>query len=190
MSSKPAPVLQLRAPSESDEELVERALSGDSWAREAIFRRHAPDVFQLVRRLHAGNEVEDLVQQTFLTAFEDLASLRDGAALRSWLLGIAVRRVRRARRKGALLRRFFTNEVEGALEREASPACSPEQRAELALVDRVLAQRSTEEREAWILRRIQGERLLSIASVLNLSLATVKRRIEAVDRTLAEHRHD
>lgn len=186
-----APVHELRSPSQeahSDAELVLRACDGDQWAREAIFRRYIQDVFRIVRRLHAGHDVEDLVQDTFADGLADLDSLREPAALRSWLLGIAVRRVQRAQRKRSLMRRFFVPVEAGLLEQEASRDCSPEQLAELALVDAALARAGEAERTAWVLRRIEGEKLTAIAEITRVSLATVKRRITAADARVRKRR--
>lgn len=130
-----ARIHELPGPSQgkhTDAELVLRACDGDQWAREVIFRRHVQGVFRLVRRLHRGQDLEDIVQDTFADGFEALESLREPAALRSWLLGIAVRRVQRAQRKSSVLRRFFAPIEEGLLEREAAPGCTAEQLAELA----------------------------------------------------------
>ena len=168
------PVRHLAPTLPSDTELVLRACDGDRWAKEAIFRRYVEPVFRLVRRLHNGDDIEDIVQDTFADALLHLHTLREPSALRSWLFGIAVRRVRRAQRKRSVFRRFFVDEGEGCLEREASPQCTAEQRAELAWVDDILRRGSADERIAWVLRRVEGERLLAIAEITGTSVATVK----------------
>ncbi len=173
-------------PSEAlgDEELVRRALGGDRWGREMLYRRHAGTVLAMTTRL-LGNrvEAEEIVQDTFLTAFERLETLRDPAAVGGWLGQIAVNLVRRRFRKLRLLR--FLGLDRGAddatLEALADASVPADDRAELALVDRKLRAMKPEVRLAWTLRRVEGLELTEVASMAGCSLATAKRRIAAGD---------
>jgi RNA polymerase sigma-70 factor, ECF subfamily len=179
------------APAADDAELVRRALEeDDSWAREALFRRYIGDVVALVRRLLGRrDEADDIVQETMAAALGDLASLRDRDAFRSWLLGIAVRRVRRAHRRRSV-RRFFgieRGEDDASLYDCASSEASPEMLTELALIDAAIARLPVDDRIAWMLRRVEGEPLEEIAQITGVSLSTVKRRIDAVDVRVRAH---
>ena len=70
----------------SDEELVQRALNGDRWGREMLYRRHAGSLLAMTVRLLANRgEAEEVVQDTFVTAFEQLGTLREPGAVRGWL---------------------------------------------------------------------------------------------------------
>ncbi len=167
-----------------DEELVRRALAGDRWGREMLYRRHAATLLAMTIRL-LGNrvEAEEIVQDTFVTAFERLETLRDPAAVGGWLGQIAVNLVRRRFRKLRLLR--FLGLDRGAddatLEALADVALPADERAELALVDRKLGAMKPEVRLAWTLRRVEGLELTEVASMAGCSLATAKRRIAAGD---------
>jgi DNA-directed RNA polymerase specialized sigma24 family protein len=87
-----------------DAELVERARRGQRSAEEAIYRAHAPAVLTLTTRLLGRrSDAEDATQDTFVIAFEKMEQLRDGGALRSWLMCIAVSQARRRFRKRRLL---------------------------------------------------------------------------------------
>ena len=174
----------------SDEELVRRALSGDRWGREMLYRRHAGSLLAMTVRLLANrSEAEEIVQDTFVRAFEQLPTLREPAAVRGWLGQIAVNLVRRRFRRGRLMR--FLGLDRGAddatLEALADPGVSTDQRAELALVDRLLRAMKPALRLAWMLRRVDGVELGEVASLCDCSLATVKRRIAEADAIV--HRH-
>ena len=180
-----------------DEELVRRALTGERWGREMLYRRHAGSLLAMTVRLLANRgEAEEVVQDTFVTAFEQLGTLREPGAVRGWLGQIAVNLVRRRFRRGRLMR--FLGLDRGAddatLEALADPGVSTDQRAELALVDRMLRGMKPALRLAWMLRRVEGLELGEVASLCGCSLATVKRRIaEAdgiVDRHVAEPRKE
>lgn len=133
------------------------------------------------RLLGRTDEADDVVQDTFAAAFTRLDRLDDPARLRSWLLGIAVHRVKRRLRSRKVLRFFRLAEDDGGLFELSADDASPEVRTELALIDALLAQLPVEERIAWILRYVEGEQLEQIAVITGASLATVKRRIAAVE---------
>jgi RNA polymerase sigma-70 factor, ECF subfamily len=174
----------------SDEELVRRALAGDRWGRDMLYRRHADSLLAMTIRLLANRgEAEEIVQDTFVTAFEQLGTLREPGAVRGWLGQIAVNLVRRRFRRGRLMR--FLGLDRGAddatLEALADPGVSTDQRAELALIDRLLRGMKPALRLAWMLRRVDGLELGEVASLSDCSLATVKRRIAEADAIVDRH---
>jgi RNA polymerase sigma-70 factor (ECF subfamily) len=72
--------------------LVRRAQSGDRSAFEEMVRAYARLVWATVYGLVRDPAwTEDLVQETFLTGWQSLGSLKDPAAFRGWLLTIARR---------------------------------------------------------------------------------------------------
>jgi RNA polymerase sigma-70 factor (ECF subfamily) len=78
-------------------------------------------------------------------------------------------------------------ELEASLHDQASNDASPEQRAELALVDRALSRMPLKLRTPWVLRHVLGERLEDVAAACNCSLATVKRRLAEAETVVADH---
>jgi len=86
----------------TDRELAELVIhQGDEDAFRILYRRHSPAVYQFVLRLVGGNaaEAEDIVQETWMRAARGLEGFRWKSALRSWLSGIALNRVRELARK-------------------------------------------------------------------------------------------
>ena len=171
-----------------DGDLVVRALSGDRRAEDALYRRHARRVAGLVARLLGSlDEVEDIVHDAFVAAFEQLDKLREPEAFRSWLQRIAVIKVRRAIRRRALRRRLgFMLEQPLTLDSLAAPDASPEIRAELASMNTVLSRLSAEHRIAWMLRYVEGYKLSEVAELTGCSLSTAKRRIWTTHKRLRE----
>jgi DNA-directed RNA polymerase specialized sigma24 family protein len=83
------------APSLNDADLVLAARTGEAWAREALFRRHADAQLALAFRLlgpYGGTR--EVVERAFVESFDALSSLRDPAAFSSWTFRNTVRRVR------------------------------------------------------------------------------------------------
>ena len=183
------PTLLPTANTLGDAELVARALDGDRWSRDVLYRRHAHYLLAIASRLLSSRgEGEEIVQDTFVVGFEQLATLRDPAAVRGWLAKIAVSLVRRRLRRVRLLRLLGLDQsCDVTLEGLAARSLRPDDRAELALVDQVLRRIPADLRIAWMLRRVEGLPLPDVASACSCSLATAKRRIAAVDTVMAHH---
>lgn len=79
-------------PEESAEQrLVRSVLNGDDAAFDALVRQHSAQVTSAVRRVsNEPNEVEDIVQEAFLRAYQHLRRFRGRSQLRTWLIQIAV----------------------------------------------------------------------------------------------------
>lgn len=82
-------------PFEGDEAALVAAMArGRLDAGAAFYDRHVQAIHGLVFRLMGPDgEIDDVVHDVFVRALESLPRLRDPAALRSWLFGIAVRTV-------------------------------------------------------------------------------------------------
>ena len=146
-----------------------------------MFRRYAPYVGALVLRLVGRPaDVDDVVQDVFIQAHRDLARLRDPAALRPWLRRITVRRARRWLRTRWVRRRDRETDVDAHTDL-VDAAASPEERAEIARIYRMLDRMPRDERLVWVLRFVEGETLESIAGLLGASVSTVQRRLRAAE---------
>ncbi|MGH7270210.1 MAG: RNA polymerase sigma factor, partial [Polyangiaceae bacterium] len=83
------------------------ARAGEAWAHEALFRRHARMVNGLAFRLMGRDaDVDDLVQDAFVTAFSRLQGLGDPQAFSAWLGSIVVRTAGKIIRRRVLLERL------------------------------------------------------------------------------------
>ena len=76
----------------SDTEIVEAVRRGQVDRFEELIRRHQPRVFATARR-HARleREVEDIVQEVFVKAYDKLGTWRGEAPFEHWLMRMAVR---------------------------------------------------------------------------------------------------
>ena len=144
-------------------------LRGEEAAVRAFYGEHARYVAGvLTRLLQRDQDLDDLVQETFLSALAGLSSLERSSSVRAFLATIAVRKalrlqsLRRRRRRLLSLFSFF-----GASEsnpRTLEPA--------EAVVD-ALARLPRDLREPWVLSRIEDWTLPEVAAACRVSLATV-----------------
>src|SRR5450432_4085822 len=161
----------------TDAALVVAARAGEGWAQEALFQRHARLAFGLAHRfLPRELDVDDLVQDSFLYAFQHLDRLENPQAFSAWLGSIVVRTAgKRLRRQRLLTRlgfaRFAPVDVESVIARSAPPDVVAELHALYAVIDRFPA----DERIALVLRRVEGFEIPQIAKYMDLSESTVKR---------------
>lgn len=87
-----------RAEHEADDELIRRWKSGEQRAATLLVERHAASVARFVASLGVRDDVEDVVQDTFVRAFGSIDGFRGESSLRTWLFTIARRLVLDARR--------------------------------------------------------------------------------------------
>lgn len=75
--------------------LVAAARAGDARAQDDLVSAYLPLVYNIVgRALNGSVDVDDVVQDTMLRALDGLGGLRDDHSFRSWLVAIAMNRVR------------------------------------------------------------------------------------------------
>jgi RNA polymerase sigma-70 factor (ECF subfamily) len=142
-----------------------------------LFKEHSPYVARLAYRLLGrDDEVDDIVQDVFISLFRHLDGIRQVEAVRAWLATTTVRVARRRlrlRRVGFLLR---LRERVNPMELEGSGA-SGEDRAALWKVHRALKSVATNSRIAWVLRYLEQESIEDVARLCGCSPSTAKRRI-------------
>jgi RNA polymerase sigma-70 factor (ECF subfamily) len=161
-----------------DASLVRATLNGDPRAPSALWEKHARLVYRILRRsLGQQDEVDDLVQEVFLSLFRKLPTLREPKALPAFLIAITTHVLRHELRR-RWVRRCMTLGAKadiGPDPRVVYP--NPEARQAVSRLYGILDKLGSEERLAFVLRFIEGMELTEVATALGLSLATAKRRL-------------
>lgn len=195
-------------PDASNEDLVRFAKGGDLAAFEELTSRHERQIYSLAYRiLQNSHDAEDVTQQTFLSAVENLANFREEASFTTWLYRIATFAALKVIRKRRGLDTVSLEETAGPREDYASiphPEYiadwrqSPGQLAELnetrQLLDDALAKLDEKHRLVFVLRDVEGLSVLETAGALGLSESNVKMRLlrarlqlrEELTRTLGD----
>jgi RNA polymerase sigma-70 factor (ECF subfamily) len=173
----------------SDAALVVAARAGEKWAQEALFRRHARMVNGLAFRLLGRDEdVDDLVQDSFLAALRGLDRLAEPQAFAGWLGSIVVRSAHKLLRRRRLLGRLGLRkpgpiELDQVMSSSSSPSASAELRQLYGCLDELPA----EARIALVLHRVDGMSIPEVATQMRLSASTVKRRLRVAELRVAAH---
>jgi RNA polymerase sigma factor (sigma-70 family) len=133
--------------------------------------------------------VEDHVQEVFLRLFRKLGALRDGSALRSYIVGITMRVIRSEMRKHAIRSRLWGDYAQrvGYEQLVLQGAAEEEVHRLATILDRV----SDKARFVFLMRYVEELSLPEIAESLRVSLATAKRRVRsATDVVLTQAKSD
>ena len=81
----------LTGPSLADEEVVNCVLAGDTAMFEILMRRHNQRLYRVARAiLRDDAEAEDLIQDTYVRAYQHLSQFEGRAKFSTWLTRIAV----------------------------------------------------------------------------------------------------
>jgi RNA polymerase sigma-70 factor (ECF subfamily) len=171
----------------SDAELVRAAAAGDGDAVSVVWQRYASLVRGVLRgSLGPDHALEDLLQEVFVGFLRGAKNIHEGAALRGYLVGVAVRlaALELRRRK---IRRWVMLTPTGVLPERGTPPADAEGRAALDALYRVLEGVSTRRRLAFVLRHVEGLEILDVASTLGISESTARRELERA-RTYVQKR--
>jgi RNA polymerase sigma-70 factor (ECF subfamily) len=138
--------------------------------------------------VHSDSDAEDLAQETILRANNQRATLRDPAALESWLYRIATRASIDSLRRRA---RTAAREVDTPIEDlPVADLCRPSplavvQQTEMSeCVQRYVADLSNSYKAVLLLHDANGLTSEEIAHLLNLPLTTVKMRLHRARRQI------
>ncbi len=164
-----------RSPLESaDDRIVAgRASDGDTVAFAVLVRRYTPMMRAYARRILPGTaDVDDVVQDAFITAWDQLPNLEDPGRVKSWLMRItsrkAIDRIRAARAH------VDVTEVEIPAPEQGAPPRRAEARAGVAALSDALRQLPDAQRECWVLREIGDYSYEEIAQELGIPASTVR----------------
>jgi RNA polymerase sigma-70 factor, ECF subfamily len=165
-------------PQEADDAtLVHQLIDRHPHAARVIWERFAPMVHGMLRRsLGPDNGVEDLAQEVFIHVFQKASTLRNPQALKAFVIAVTTFTVRNELRT-RWSRRCL---------RQQHPVTSPgqlvtyqdiESREALRRLCLILDRANAQERTAFVLHVIEGMPLEDVASALDVSVATAKRRV-------------
>ena len=169
---------------DSDRTSVARARDGDSEAFRSLVERHSRYVFNVAYRLTGSvSDAEDVVQTTFLRAYQQLSRFEARADFRTWLHRITVNcsidliRTRRHREIGHDPEDL---EVESAAGRAYGEPGPDRLMLSLEIRDRVrdgLAHLSASERLAFTLRHVEGLPIKEVAEAMGLKTEAAKNSV-------------
>ena len=167
----------------TEAELIAAVLKGDAASFEPLIEKYSPRVFATARRYaRRDSEVEDIVQEVWLKAFQKLAGFRGEAPFEHWLMRLTVHtcydflRSHQRNRESAFSE--LTEPEQDWLDRFVTQPESASENAEAArlLIGRILEQLSPAARLVITLLEIEDRSVKDISKLTGWSVPLVKVR--------------
>ncbi len=166
-----------------DDQLIKAVLRGETECFEALITKYQPRVFAMARRYaRRESEVEDIVQEVFLKAFQKLSTFRGDAPFEHWLMRLGTRTcydfLRKHQKNREMPLTDVTEEEESWLERyAASPDSGTENvDAARALIQRLMSNLKPEAQMIITLMEIEEKSVKEVAELTGWSESKVKVR--------------
>ena len=176
--------------SQNDAQLVEWSLTGDREAFGRIVERYQSLVCSITYGATGNLSLsEDIAQETFITAWRQLAALSDATKLRAWLCGIARNLTNNSLRRGQREPVRAAEPLDAIHELaapEPSPSAQAVSREEEAILWRALERIPDTYREPLILFYREHQSIERVAEELELSGEAVKQRLSRGRTMLTE----
>ncbi len=153
--------------------MAQRLAGGESWTLPQVVAGHQERIGRLASRLLGWRgDIEDVVQDVFVSALANLARFRGESQLTTWLYRITVNECRRARRRRRLREML----------RLVSDAAAPPERAHhgsdrSAAIRQAIVGLPPKYREVVVLRYLEELRVPEVAVILNVSTNVVDVRL-------------
>ena len=168
-----------------DQELIARWKQGDQRAATALVARHAPSLARFAASFGVRDDVEELVQDTFVRAFGSIDGFRGESSFRTWLFTIERRllldRQRAARRQGRLT---DIQEDSAATEFDALDQVVASESA--ATIRSALARLTRTQRQVFLLRVNEGLSYKEIAEAVETTEGAARVHYHNALRTIKE----
>jgi RNA polymerase sigma-70 factor, ECF subfamily len=178
--------------------LVERAKSGDQSAFRAIMDQHNRRLYRVARAVMKDDtEAEDVVQETYLRAFSNLAKFRGESSLATWLTRIALNEAMGRKRKQRITVTLESVETAQedtsaqiiqfpAMSTETDPERSAAQREIRILLERAMDALPEAFRLVFVMRDVEEMSIEETATYLGIRPETVKTRLHRARRLLRQ----
>jgi RNA polymerase sigma-70 factor (ECF subfamily) len=166
----------------SDEEHVARALAGDVKAFEHLYRRHAGGVYAVCMRISVDPvRADELTQETFVRAWENLSGFRGESAFEHWIRKIAVNTslvaLRSLRRRGSW--EVLSEDIEAY-------ASTQDGRHSNIDLEKAIGSLPPQARAVLVMHDVEGYRHEEIARLMNIATGTSKAQLHRARKLLRE----
>lgn len=182
----------------TDTEIIDRVLQGHKEWFEVLIKRNNQRLFRIIRGyIKSDEEAKDVMQNTYLKAYENLAQFHRDAAFSTWLIRIGINeslmRLRRLKAK-----RNYVSYVRSDIENDSPPSeidlMNPEKRAiqheTRKFIEQAVDGLPEIYRIVYVMRELEGLSHQEIARCLHLTESNVKVRFHRAKIMLQKELYD
>jgi len=175
-----------------DSRLAARAASGDRNAFAHLVRKYGPALAQFARVSGTPEtDVDDIVQETFISAWRALDAYDEARPFRAWMFRIAINKIHDLRRSRRVRRFLFaaseidTNEAATLIDPAPGPERESLARRVFDQTKQILDRIEPGARDAIVLTAISGLSQAEAAEALGTSVKAIEGRVARGRRQLA-----
>lgn len=176
---------------ESDAQLAARAVKGDRPAFNLIVRRYQEPLYRFIRRyVGDADEAYDLLQETFVSAWQALGRYDPERPAGTWLRQIAINKCRDWGRRRRVRQFFYGAASLDATQAMSDPAAAATvvdtDEALLSALDRAIAALPAQLKEPLLLTAFEGLSQVAAGQALGISAKAVETRLYRARKLLAD----
>lgn len=165
--------------------LASRAADGDVDAFEVLVNRHGALMrVYATKVLGSDADADDVLQDVFIQAWDQLDRLTDPDAVRSWLMRmVSNRSIERIRRRKDHLN---VDDWDAPSVARDSPERIVEVRLQMSALARAVDNLPEMQRQCWVLREVGGVAYSEIAEQLDVPISTVRGQLARARRAIIQ----
>ena len=179
---------------DDDHRLIADVLRGKEAAYALLMRRYEERLFNTVFRLLGNHEdAQDVVQETFINAYQSLASFKGDSQFFTWLYRIAYNTAisHKRKQKGTLSLDASRNGEAGGIEpldrsEHNQPGSALFRAEDERRIQHALNRMSPEHRAVLVLKDMENQKYEEIAEILNVPIGTIRSRLHRARLELRE----
>ena len=166
-----------------DSLLIRQCLQGSTAAFGELIRRYQDRLFNTVYRLlDNAEDAQDVVQDSFLNAYQNLGSFKGDSQFFTWLYRIAMNTAITLKRKQRATVSLSGEHGDGGIDpvdgsEQIQPELELERRERARTLQDALNRLTPEHRAVLVLKEIEGEKYEVIAEILDVPVGTIRSRL-------------
>jgi RNA polymerase sigma factor (sigma-70 family) len=175
----------------SDEELINRILNGETYLYEHIVRKYNQRMYRICMSvIHNDNEAEDLMQNAYIKAYENLHRFKGKSKFSTWLLRILINEsllwLQRNKRKINFQQGVLKENSLKSVNQKNTPAQQMMNNELKKILEEAIAQLSPKHRVVFVMREIENMSVAETSECLHISQINVKVRLNRAKEMLRD----
>lgn len=166
----------------TDEIIIERILKGEIELFEILVRRYNQILYRTVRSyLNDESEIEDVMQETYINAFQKLHQFNNKSLFSTWLIRIGINEALQKNRKLSKVKLQTTSLEEKTYQLPDNTSVNQEnklaQTERAGFIEKAFEKLPEKYRVVFMLNEVEGMSIIEIAECLDISQSNVKVRL-------------
>lgn len=180
-----------------ENEVIKRILAGEKELYEILMRRNNQKLFRVLRGYLADTrEIEDIMQDTYLQAYEKLWQYKQNAQFSTWLIRIGINKAlvrikQKAKIQATDVISITDNPtIELRDEKQPGPADKMMRKEAKEILEKAIENLDEKYRSVYIMREVEEMSIAEISDCLDLSVSNVKVRLHRAKNMIKENLYE